>query len=202
MNDEDALLHSRKFYERVNYIVNENEHFRHFFKEMELDSKIRDCTMQSVNTWKSNTMNQLLQTVPSQVSHQISLQMPTYLLQNVEMQKILHSHMNDLNKELENYARDILKSIVEDPQYHAVNKIYFETLDKKSERLFQSVKDDNLILQQKIEKIVNEKIASINQLHKRINNLNSNMDSLSNYLILSFVGITTLGLFSLYSYLK
>ena len=99
MNEDDALLRSKKFHERVTHIVNENEYFRDVIKNLQIDSKIRDQVKYQcielgshVNSIKNDALNSILRNMPAQVAHQITLQMPSYLSQNSEMQKILKTH--------------------------------------------------------------------------------------------------------------
>jgi len=207
MNEDDALLHSKKFHERVTHIVNENEYLRDIIKNLQIDSKIREsikyeCVQlgSHVNNLKTDALNSIIRDLPSQVAHQITLQMPSYLSQNAEMQKILKTHSDELEIELENKARDILKSIVEDPQYHAVNKVYFESLDKKSEREFNLMRTNQSELYGELKEKIDKKLSCVTEIQNDSKSLHDEIDSLSYYLKISYGIIGVLGAFSAYSH--
>jgi hypothetical protein len=206
MNEDDVFLHSKKFHERVTHIVNENEYFRDLIKNLQIDSKIRDqlnyeCTKleKKLGDLKTEATNSIIQNMPSQVAHQITLQMPSYLSQNAEMQKILKTHSGELEKELEVKARNILQSIVDDPQYHAINKIYFESLDKKADQELFLMRNNQSELYSELKEKIDKKLACVTEMQNDAKNLHMEIDSLSFYLKLSYGIIGVLGAFSAYS---
>ena len=103
MDSDDILLHSQKFHRRVNDIVSEHDHLKDILKTLQIDAKVREqvthqveIAKQSFSGLKSDALRDIHNMIPGQVSQQITAQMPTFLNQNADMQRILAQHKTEV----------------------------------------------------------------------------------------------------------
>ncbi len=127
----------------------EREHFRthirgivrtmindelHWMKIFDIDS-IRKQVKSEVKTLEPKILsvadNYLKMHVPKLVTEQMLSQMPTFLRQSAEMRDVLEHHRSYVERSLETKARDILNNIVNDPQYHTINKALYESFENR-----------------------------------------------------------------------
>ena len=205
MDKDDQLLHSIKFHERVKHIVSENDHLKDWLKNLQIESKIKDQVSvqvekirQSVNTLKSDALLEMNNTIPGKVSQEIAQQMPFYLSQNADMQRLMQNHISEIKQELETKARAILQDIVSDPEYHTINKTYFDAFEEKGNEHLRRLKDEQTILQAKLETKVDKKMDSITKLEDKVDNLETSLSNTQFYLYLSCIGLCVLTTSTIY----
>ena len=135
--------------------------------------------------------------VKKEISFQLPIQIKNYLDQNIKMKEILDCHAQKLTTILEETSRNILNNIVNDPQYHEINKRYFDNFDKKCNiRLNNQQNDYNLFKT----KIKNEIDVDILELKDRLNLLDEqdkkikSLDKKINMLSGAFLGTFVIGI--------
>lgn len=123
---DNIISHQIKAQLQTNYIRNA---LLSYFEEKSFQDKMEqkiDNTMK----YKTKTIKNM---IPGEVSLEIQKQMPTYLSNSVQMNKILNDHSHELNNILEQKAKTIINSIINDPHYHEINKKYFDTFKQKGD---------------------------------------------------------------------
>lgn len=117
--------------------------------------------------------------IPEHVSMELKNQIPVFVENNNKMQQILSEHSNKLKNQLETLANEILDKIVNEDEYHEINKKYFDAFNNNGNNAI------NEMIGKYNEKLVEEELKG-NDLRTRIqNNCDAAMSNMS-------VGLNTL----------
>jgi hypothetical protein len=125
-----AFCQKEAFKQYVRDAINSELFWRDLFDKYRIESKI--------DTHLSDKVPKLVRenvtySLPGLVAKQLSEQLPTFLNQNVEMQRILTKHSQRLNTSLEETARRHLERIVHEDTYHEVHKAFFDAIDARAD---------------------------------------------------------------------
>ena len=115
------------------------------------------------------------------------------------MQGLLKQHEQQIREALEESARNILRGIIEDPSYHTINQMYFNTVLNNGEKVVNQVRDDGQSVMSQIrhnasnvENDIRQNVAkelqSIGQLKQHVKTLEKTIDSQSFWQTVSFIG--------------
>lgn len=178
-DDRDSrLLNSERFRGRVKAIVSENEYWREIVKSFQIEQRVReevDRQLQSakstLSTLGSRISDDIQRNLPGQVAQQIMQQMPGYLNDNATMKGLLSQHEAHIKEQLETKARDILKGIVEDPNYHVINQVYFDAFRSQGDAAISQLQQKAHTVQSNLEGRVDERLRTITELQIRMANL-------------------------------
>ncbi len=157
-----------------------------------ISSKLDDKLPQKVK-------EQLRIQLPDMVTSNIVKQLPSILNNDVTMQNILATHRDKLNIAISNSAKQIIENITNDPEYHEVNKKYFNAFENRGTASIRSFEQKNnaTILQLKNEcdrvtKELKTKLDQNDKLEERINELETDIKSIGRGLAYT-IGIGIIG---------
>ena len=178
------VLHSDSFRLRVNEIVSDNSQWKEMVKNLQIENKIKDRVQSQVDLAKGDLQKlkndiraETEKSIPGQVSIQIANQMPKYLDQNSTMKELMKDHVSDMKEKLNKEARAILESIVNDPQYHMVHRVYFEAIDAKANYQLNDQRDSFIELQRESRTRVDNELQSIKTLQDDVRTLKSSLEN-------------------------
>lgn len=89
--------------------------------------------------------NCLKQKAPQIVTDETLRILPTFLLQNVQLNQILENHARVLSDKLTSVAEKTLQQIVNQDSYHNINRRYFEAFESRTDealKKFEKVSED------------------------------------------------------------
>ncbi len=139
--------------------------------------------------------NQLSLLLSGEVSKEINNQMPNYLNNNFQMNNLLLQHKNYLENQLEIKANTIIQNIVDNDNYHVINKCYFDEFENRSNKKIYEfeTKSNNKIVELNTKynndfKTIKDIIDTNKELNNKIKNIEYNFN------ILTTVGITCLSI--------
>lgn len=127
------------FKQYVREAINNEMFWRDIFDNFRIETRVDNHLNGKVPKMVKDNVEYLL---PGLVAKQLSEQLPTFLRQNAEMQRILGEHSKHLNQELEATARQHLKRIVEEEHYHEVNKAFFDAVRARADAGLEEVRKD------------------------------------------------------------
>lgn len=170
-----------------------------------LDIILEDYRLNSIisskldNSVPSRIKDQLKIDLPDMVTTNIVKQLPSILNNDVTMQNILSTHRDKLNIAITNSARQILEKITNDPEYHEVNKKYFNAFENRGTASIRGFEQKNnatiLQLKNECDKVTKElrtKLDQNDKLEERINELETDIKSIGRGLAYT-IGIGIIG---------
>ena len=125
-----AFCQKEAFKQYVRNAINSELFWRDLFDKYRIESRIDTHLSDKVPKLVRDNMTY---TLPGLVAKQLSEQLPTFLNQNADMQRILSEHSQRLNTSLEETARKHLERIVNEDHYHEVNQAFFNAIDARAD---------------------------------------------------------------------
>ena len=148
---------------------------------------IKTDAKRDINNDIQQKFREHMDTIAGKVARELSIQIPAYLSNHHQMQQILSSHKSEVEKtvqehlakaliEIENKTRSELERIVNEDDYHNINKAYFDAFTNKGDRLIKDLQLTHTSLCQKQQEEHNQMRANIQQ--KCIEDMTSLKDGL------------------------
>jgi uncharacterized protein (DUF2267 family) len=197
--DAINFLNSETFRARVRTIVGEDEYLKTLISSLRIELRIRDEveskmkeTKEGLDRLEQRVKDEIGRTIRDRVAGQISQQLPAYLDQNATMQGLLNGHKDRMEATLETKAREILKRIVEDPNYHEVNQAYFAAFKQDGDQAIIQIRASAAGVEAELKKQVGAELQSIATLRTKVGKLKDAVESQSTWQTVNFV--LTLGL--------
>lgn len=158
---------------------------------------IRQVVRDTVNAELLGLRNTLNFQVPGMVSTELMTQVPAFLSQNVQMQRILNNHAGQLSQELEATARRHLEKVVRDPDFHEINREFFTAITQKHHEQMDAVKARGNAVIQEIRHDYDDKLSKLTKLtqqledsQKELKELRSDLTTLSFLTMVGFASVT------------
>ena len=116
-----------------------------FYRKLFDDNRLSDKIDYKLNSFKSDIKLIVQSIVPdlvqsnvklylsSNLAKEINTQMPNYLNNNHQMQQLLNNHQVKLEQALTSKLTELVTTIVNEEQYHTVNKAYFDAFRNKGD---------------------------------------------------------------------
>ena len=175
------LARTEVFKQYVRQAVNDELFWNQLFENNRIKSQVKTHLTKNI----PKKVNEYLSTnLESMVSKNIRNLLPDYLRNNVQMQQILANHTVELNNKLSQSAKDIVNEIVNDEEYHVINKAYFDAFNNRGDTAINTMKQNgqrnireiNDRCENKMKSLTSE-INNIRDMKKRMNDLeNSNQN--------------------------
>lgn len=113
--------------------VNTQMFWNNFWEHNRIESRVDNHLLSKVpGMVRENVTSNLDSKLAGLIATELAKQLPTYLNQNVQMRQILEDHAKLLNQNLETIAHDHLLKIVNEDNYHLVNKAYFDAFEART----------------------------------------------------------------------
>lgn len=119
--------------------------------------------------------NYLMGHVPSIVSKEVINFLPQFLSQNHQMHEILQKHAGSMETQLESRSRTILQKVTDDPNYHVINRAFFDAIDRRATDVISNT-------DKRLEKTVKTKMTAFDDQARQIQALQYETQSLKNSL--------------------
>ena len=212
MSDNLFVLNSNDFRLRVRAIVSEDEYLKNLIMSLNISQLITSQVDSKYSESKANLQrleqsikDDITRIIKERVTAHISSEMKTYLDQNTTMQNHLKDHnekIHEMHKtneihlknELENFVKNLINSIVNDPNYHIVNKAYFDVFQQNANAAIQGLQDNASYLNNQLSKTVDEKLKPVADFETRIRSLKQKVANQSFWQNVNFaVNLTLVG---------
>ena len=187
-NDAFAFLNSDGFRARVRTIVGEDECLKSLISSLRIEIRIRDEveskmkeTKDGLDRLEQRVKDEIGRTIRDRVAGQIAQQLPAYLDQNTTMQGLLNGHKDRMEATLETKAREILKRIVEDPNYHTVNQAYFDAFKHDGDNAIIQIKASAAGVESDLKQKVGAELQSITSLKTKVGKVKDAVESQSTW---------------------
>lgn len=118
--------------------------------------------------------------LPSLVSTQIHEHLPTILRNNYQMRTLFENHLKTMQERLSDAAREILDKIVQEPEYHQVNRAYFTGLTGRFEELMNGVRHSSSVVLEKIRTDFDQDTASLRSQLDQVETMDARIQTLLN----------------------
>lgn len=166
----------------VRRAINENSFLNTILEDYRINSII---STKLDNKIPNKVREQIDLQLPSMVCKNIVQQLPNILRNDVTMQTILSKHKTELDIALSQAARTIVERIVSDPQYHEVNKAYFDAFQRNGNKAIRAMEERCSKTTYELRK----RLTQTDRLNTKINELETDMSNLKFWLYMSGVGI-------------
>lgn len=134
-----SFCQKEMFKSYVRDAINNEMFWRDIFDRYRVESRVDNHLSSKV---PQLVRDNVTYTLPGLVVEQLGKQLPTYLNQNIEMQRILTDHAQRLNQTLETSARTHLQKIVNEDQYHEVHKAFFDAINSRTNTVINEIKQN------------------------------------------------------------
>lgn len=160
-----------------------------FWRTLFENVRIQEKVTSEISTQMPRQAQQYLSAhVPNMINQGLLDYLPKFLAQNHQMQEILQKHAIVLEDQLETRSRAILKKIVEDPEYHYVNRAYFDAFDRQTNAAIK-------FAEKRMDSVVNTKMSAFDEQTRKIKTLENENQGLKNNLwwqnVISCISIAT-----------
>lgn len=168
----DAFCRQEYFRPRVRSVVsdmlnNGYWHQNHMFNSI-ITSEVSRQMAKTREVARTEVTQQLTTMLPHQVSSQLNQQMASYLNNHHTMVGHLDTHKKEMEKKLESAASNILTSVTSDPQYHEINRRYFEAFQAKGDTAITQVLQQGVQATESIKKDTVQNTSEIDSLKQRV----------------------------------
>lgn len=181
MNDElfAELCRREWFRAHIQSILRESVRDELFWNRMFEDGRIRRKISDGVRGEVPKQARQFMETrVPGMVSTELVKQLPSFLSQNVQFQEMLRKHSSQLSQDLEESARQTLDRIVNEPEYHEVNKAYFDAFRQKADQAIHRMETDGQSAIAEMEKRTANTLGAVESELRKMKKLEDDVDTL------------------------
>jgi hypothetical protein len=181
-----TLCAEHQFRTMIKSIVKESVNDELFWSQLFESIRIQD----KVNTEISKRVPKAIESkldaiVPKKVTSCVLEILPSFLQQNKELANILNDHANRLNLELKDQSDQILRKIVSDPQYHEVNRRYFETFERNASDAIHDFKGQGKLAINEVKNSADKELAELredlrmlNETHTQVRKLQTEVSDL------------------------
>lgn len=149
----------------IQQTVRDTVYTEFFWRDLFTNEKVKEQVSSSVKEMLPRLMRDML---PGLVSQELMTQIPAFLSQNVQMQRILDNHVAHLNQELEVAARKHLTAVVQDPAFHEVNRAFFSAITQKNQEQLNVVKAEGDRAIQALQNDYEVRLAKLTTLTQRL----------------------------------
>jgi len=174
--------------------VGEDDYLKSLIHHLQIEIKIRDAVDAKMGEAKKDLAgveqrlkDEIGRTIRDRVAGQITNQLPAYLDQNTTMQNLLAGHKDRMEATLEAAARNILKGIVEDPNYHVINQAYFTAFKHDGDQAITQIRASAAGVEDDLKKKVGAELQSITTLKTKVGKLKDAVESQSTWQTMNFV---------------
>ena len=98
--------------------------------------QINDRLAAEIPTRVNKHLNLVL---PGLVSGSIAIHLPSFLRDNSQMQRILDTHLETVKEQVTDAAKKKVNEIVNEDEYHTINKAFFDSVRQRADEQFQEV---------------------------------------------------------------
>lgn len=196
-----SLCAEHRFRTMVKSIVKESVNDELFWSQLFESIRIQDKVNNEINKRVPKAIESKLDTMlPKKVTSCVLEILPSFLHQNKEIANILNEHADRLNKDLEVQGSQILKKIVSDPQYHEINRRYFETFQQNTSDAIHDFKGQGKLAINDVKNTADKQLAELREglrllgeTNTKVTHLETEVSNLKSQLTLTRATIGVIG---------
>jgi len=126
------------FKQYVREAINDELFWKQIFNDMRINNQVDTALSDKV---PERVRNYLTDYLPAKVTQEIMHQLPNVVSNNYQMQQLFQTHKEQLKSALDSAASTILAKIVDEDQYHEVNRAYFVAFNNRADKTIDLYKE-------------------------------------------------------------
>lgn len=189
-HDLESFCQRDAFKRYVREAINEEHFWKDIFRSLQITNQVDNHLNTNVPRRIDNHLSSVL---AGRITIEVLNQLPSIVSNNHQMHEILKNHKEQLNRALQDAGRQILDQIVNEDDYHEVNKAYFAAFeskglgrlnkfDEQGQTTLRHIEND---YQQKLDSL-NKSLQEVNHYHQRVKDLEEQV----NWVIKGFYGLS------------